>query len=631
MMPLISLRGIHLGFGGPDLLDGVDLALESGDRACLVGRNGTGKSTLLGVVAGQLTADSGERIVAAGARIAELPQEVPEVLEGSVFDIVAGGLGRLQGLIGEYHRLAVACQQGGSPSLLRDLARVQQELEAGDGWRVEQRVEAVLSRLDLPSDQLFAALSGGTKRRVLLARALVADPDVLLLDEPTNHLDIVTIDWLEELILGFRGALLFITHDRSFLSRLATRILELDRGRLRDWPGDYDNFLRRREERLQAEAKEWERFDKRLADEEVWIRQGIKARRTRNEGRVRALEAMREERRDRRELEGKARIQIEQGERSAKLVVEADRIGYAWNGKSVVSELSTTILRGDKVGVIGPNGVGKTTLLNLLLGRLTPQRGTLRLGERLEVAYFDQMRSQLDEDKSVRDNVADGSDRIRVSGQNRHVVGYLQDFLFAPDRIRQPVKALSGGERNRLLLARLFAKPANVLVLDEPTNDLDVETLELLEELLVAFEGTVLLVSHDRAFLDNVVTSCLVFEGEGCVREYVGGYSDWLRQRSESPAPRRESAPATGAAKEIRSRPADAKLGYKEQRELEGLPARIERMEEELDELRAQLGDPSFYRRAGDEIASTRERLTHTEGELEVAYARWEELEARKR
>jgi len=516
------------------------------------------------------------------------------------------------------------------------LAVIQQRLEAGGGWEIEQRAERVISRLGLDADALYRVLSGGLRRRVMLAQALVREPDLLLLDEPTNHLDIETIEWLEEFLLGFGGSILFITHDRRFLRRLATRILELDRGQLTDWPGDYDNYLRRRDERLHAEARERERFDKRLAEEEVWIRQGIKARRTRNEGRVRALESMRAQRQQRREGPGQARIQVDGAERSGKLVVEAEDVAFSWDGAPVIDGLSTLILRGDRVGIIGPNGAGKSTLLKLLLGELEPQRGRIRLGTNLRIAYFDQLRAQLDPSRSVRDNVAGGSDKVEIGGTSKHVLSYLKDFLFTPERCQQPVSALSGGERNRLLLARLFTQPANLLVLDEPTNDLDAETLELLEDMLLGFEGTLLLVSHDRDLLDHVVTSTLVLEGAGQVREYVGGYTDWLRQR---PEPERESRGAATTARvsvgasatEDANRPRGApnKLGYKAKRELEQLPQRIETLEAEQEVLHRRMADPALYQGDGHEVAAAKAKLDDIETELAACYERWEALEAK--
>ncbi len=629
-MAVLILRDIHLSYGSPPLLEKVSLNLERGERACLIGRNGTGKTSLLRIIAGEVESDGGQRILDEGARVALLTQEVPPGLVGSVFDVVAGGLGDLADLVRRYHEASRALGQGEAGALGR-LAELQHRLEATGGWAIEQRVEAVLSRLGLDSEGTFEALSGGLQRRVLLARALVREPELLLLDEPTNHLDIEAIAWLEEFLADYGGALLFVTHDRIFLRRLATRILELDRGVLTDWPGDYDNYLRRREERRHAEALANARFERKLSEEEVWIRQGIKARRTRNEGRVRSLEAMREERRRWRAQPGQARMILQEAERSGRLVVEAEDLSYAWEGKPVVRELSTLILRGDRVGIMGPNGCGKTTLLRLLLGDLTAESGRVRHGTNLEIAYFDQMRGQLQEDKSVQENLAGGSDKISVGGSSKHVLSYLKDFLFTPERARQPVRALSGGERNRLLLAKLFTRPANVLVLDEPTNDLDAETLELLEELLGEFQGTLLIVSHDRALLNNVVTSTLVFEGQGVVREYVGGYDDWLRQRPPPPtpsAPKRTMVGAPAARPEPRS--TSVRLSFKEQRELEALPARIEALDAELEALRQRLSDPGFYQQGGEAVAAATARLQGLETELEGAYARWEAMETRQ-
>ncbi|MDH4100240.1 MAG: ATP-binding cassette domain-containing protein, partial [Nitrospirota bacterium] len=501
-MALLALQGISVSFGGPSLLEGADLQIEKGERICLVGRNGTGKSTLMRLIAGEITHDAGEIIRPQGVRITMLEQEVPQGLSGTVFNVVAGGLKGSE-LLAAYHRVSVQLAVDGSSALMEELERIHHALEAAGGWDSQQQVETVLTHLDLPADEDFSTLSGGMKRRVLLARALVSQPDLLLLDEPTNHLDISSIGWLEEFLLGFGGALLFITHDRMLLQRLATRIVELDRGRLTSWPGNYATYLERRQAALEAEANQQAQFDKKLAKEEAWIRQGIKARRTRNEGRVRALKTLREERRQRREVTGHVRMQIQEAERGGRLVIEAEGVSYRYDEQPVIADLSTTIIRGDRIGIIGPNGSGKTTLLRLLLGDLEPQTGSIRHGTRMEVAYFDQLRAQLDDEKSVLDNVAEGTDYVTIGGNQRHVIGYLQDFLFSPERARTPVKVLSGGERNRLLLARLFTKPSNVLVLDEPTNDLDAETLELLEELLMDYQGTLLVVSHDRAFLNN--------------------------------------------------------------------------------------------------------------------------------
>jgi len=608
------------------LLDGVDLAIDAGERVCLVGRNGSGKSTLLKVLEGRITPDDGDIEIQQGLKIASLDQHLPDGFTGSVFDCVSEGLGELGTLIKRFHQLSAQLAHEPNDKLLSQMEKTQHQLEAGDGWSLEQRVETAISRLSLEADAGVQTLSGGVQRRVLLARALVAEPDLLLLDEPTNHLDISSIEWLEEFLLGFRGTLLFITHDRSFLSALATRIIDLDRGVLTDWPGDYATYLRRKQDWLENEAGQQALFDKKLAEEERWIRQGIKARRTRNEGRVRALEKMREQRRQRRQLTGKTKLHSQLVATSGKLVAEATDISYSIGGRLLIQDFSTTILRGDKIGLIGPNGVGKTTLLRLLLGEVKPDSGTIQLGTNLDIAYFDQRRAQLDVTQSVIDNLADGRQFIDVKGQQRHVISYLQDFLFTPDRCHTPVSALSGGERNRLLLAKLFSKPANLLVMDEPTNDLDIDTLDLLEELLVDFTGTVLLVSHDRTFLDRVVTSSLVFEGEGRVNEYVGGYSEWLRQRrQENPVLQEKSSPTAGEPPKKPARP--AKLGYKDQRELDQLPQRIEQLEAEIEALHQQMADPVCYRQDNAKISEQKERLASLKAELEQAFSRWESLE----
>ena len=633
-MTLLALESVGLSYGLPPLLEGVSFAIEKGERICLIGRNGAGKSTLLRLIAGDVPPDSGAVRAGQGVRIARLAQEIPRHADASVFDLVAEGLGDLGDLVAQYYRLSHGLGAHAGQEDLGRLSRVQQALEERGGWAIEQRTERVISRLGLDGDARFNALSGGLQRRVLLAQALVGEPDLLLLDEPTNHLDIDSIDWLEGFLQDFPGALLFVTHDRRFLERLATRILELDRGRITDWPGDWQNYLRRREDRRHAEEQANAQLDRKLAEEEVWIRQGIKARRTRNEGRVRALKSLREERRARRTELGTARLRLSESERSGKLVVEAEGVGYGWEGRQLIRDLDTLILRGDKVGIIGPNGSGKSTLLRLLLGELEPQTGIIRRGTNLQVAYFDQLRAQLDPDKTVQENVAEGSDQVSVDGRSRHVLSYLRDFLFTPERARQPVKALSGGERNRLLLAKLFTRPANLLVLDEPTNDLDAETLELLEELLIQFSGTLLLVSHDRALLDNVVTSTLVFEGDGVVREYVGGYEDWLRQRpppaTASPKTREVAPPPSPKTAEVQGKRPSAKLSFKESRELEGLPARIEALEAEQEFLHARLADPALYQGDGGAVAAAKGRLAELESELATAYARWETLEERR-
>ena len=625
-MALIRLHDVQLGFGGPLLFDNLSLSIERGERICLLGRNGSGKSTLMKLIAGELQPDDGEITRQQALVVTRLVQEVPDTLRGTVFDLVSAGLGDVGELVRRYHQIGL--QLATDETQLKLFSQIQHELETADGWQIEQRVEAVISRLSLDPDTEFNTLSGGLKRRVLLAQALVNEPDLLLLDEPTNHLDIESIDWLESFLIGYPGTLLFVTHDRMFLQRLASRIIELDAGALTDWPGDYDNFLRRKEEMINAQQKANERFDKKLAQEEIWIRQGIKARRTRNEGRVRTLQTMRKVRGQRRETSGQAKIIVQEAERSGKRVVEAEGINYAWEEKPVIRGFTTRILRGDRIGVIGPNGAGKTTLLNLLLGRLEPDSGKVRLGTKLQIAYFDQLRATLDEEGTVQDNLADGSDSVTVNGTSRHVIGYLQDFLFTPDRARQPVKGLSGGERNRLLLARLFANPSNVVVMDEPTNDLDVETLELLEEKLMEYDGTLLMVSHDRAFLNNVVTSTLVFEGQAKVIEYVGGYDDWLRQRPPTPRAQVQRAGLdSDSEKSHNSGSRPRKLSYKDQRELDSLPQRIEALESELDEIRDQMSKTDFYRQDSAEIAAAKQHLAAIEEALAEAYHRWELLE----
>jgi ATP-binding cassette subfamily F protein uup len=628
-MALVSLQNIDVSFGGPLLLQGVDLSLDRGERVCLVGRNGTGKSTILRLITGEVKPDNGKLVYQQGVRITLLTQEVPQDVQGSVFDVVASGLGEQGKLIAEYHRVSGMLGREHTDRLLAELETVQHMLEASGAWRMQQSVETILSRLGLPADALFPELSGGLKRRVLLARALAGEPDLLLLDEPTNHLDIEAIAWLEEFLLEFGGTLLFVTHDRMLIKKLATRIVDLDRGRLTSWPGTYETYLERKQAALDAEAVENAKFDKKLAAEEAWIRQGIKARRTRNEGRVRALKELRRIRNERREVTGTVRMQVQEAERTGRLVIEAEDVSYGYGSRLILQGLTTTVLRGDRVGIIGPNGSGKTTLLKLLFGELKPAAGIVRHGTNLEVAYLDQHRAQLDGEKSVQDNVANDSDYVTINGTRRHVIGYLQDFLFTPERARSPVKVLSGGERNRLLLARLFAKPSNVLVLDEPTNDLDIETLDLLEELLLEYAGTVLLVSHDRVFLNNVVTSSLVFEGDGRFAEYVGGYDDWLRQRPK----KQEAAPARREERKEQPRTQkekQRKLTFKEQKELELLPQKIEQLETEQQGIHTSLADPDFYRESGGKVSEYRERQEALERELAEAYKRWEALEAVK-
>ncbi len=624
---LLTLREVGYDLAGRALLDAAGLAIDAGERVCLVGRNGAGKSTLLRLVAGEIDPERGQIVRRPGLRVGYLAQEgAGAALEGTAFDVVAGGLGDLGELLAEFHRLSHAIEDHDDATGLARLADVQHRLEAAGGWALRQRVESTVSRLGLPADAPFATLSGGARRRALLARALVVEPDLLLLDEPTNHLDLPSITWLEEFLAGFGGALLFVTHDRAFLQRLATRIVELDRGRLASYPGDYASYRRRRAAELEAEARAEAEFDKVLAREEAWIRQGIKARRTRNEGRVRALQALREERRQRRERTGVAKLAADRAAPSGRRVIEVTGLRYAYGEKVVVDGLDTTILKGDRVGIVGPNGIGKSTLIKLLLGELAPQQGTVKLGSGLEVAYFDQHRAPLDDEASLVDLVGQGRDFVSVNGRERHVISYLQDFLFTPAQTRAPLRTLSGGERARGLLARLFCRPSNLLVMDEPTNDLDIETLELLEELLLDYPGTLLLVSHDRAFIDAVVTSTLVFEGAGRVGDYVGGYSDWLRQRPAPEAAAPQAATARPAQPHVKS--ATRKLGYRAQRELAELPRRIEALEAEQAELHAALADPEGYRDGGDGARELATRLRLLEEELATAYARWEALEA---
>ena len=629
-MATITLKDIALSFGGLPLLNGIDLQIEPGERVCLVGRNGEGKSSLMKILAGEIEPDRGEITRQKGLRVARLTQEVPVGMSGTVYEVVAAGLGEMFALLARYHAVSHLLQTDHSEAVLAELEDAQHALDAAHGWQAQQRVETVLSRLELPPDQEFTSLSGGLKRRVLLARSLVSEPDLLLLDEPTNHLDIEAITWLEEFLLSFSSTLLFVTHDRMLLQKIATRIVELDRGRLTSWPGNFATYLQRKQDALDAEANQSHKFDKKLAQEEAWIRQGIKARRTRNEGRVRALIALRQERSARRTQTGKARIQMQDAERSGKLVAAIKDVSFYYENVPVIKNLSATIMRGDKVGIIGPNGAGKSTLLKLILGQLEPTEGTITLGTRIESCYFDQNREQLDPGKTVADNVTDGGDTVLVGGQPRHIISYLQDFLFAPDRTRSPVRVLSGGEKNRLLLAKLFTQPFNVLVMDEPTNDLDVETLELLEELLLDYQGTLLLVSHDRAFLNNVVTSTLVFEGKGRVEEYAGGYDDWLLQRAQPQIPAPVTKPEKSEKKEPPKKAVAKKLSYKEERELEALPQQLEEMETELEELHKKLADPALYQKDAPAIPRIQKRFEELEQELKKAYARWEALEAIK-
>ncbi|BDQ35340.1 ATP-binding cassette domain-containing protein [Pseudodesulfovibrio portus] len=633
-MAVISLRDISINFTGTVLLDGVSLRIEPGERVCLLGRNGEGKSTLLSIIEGRTAPDRGSVDYARGSRVAMLPQEVPLDLSGTVYDIAAQGLGEVGRHLTGYHEASRSLAETPEPddALVARLERAQHALEDAGGWPHHQTIETVLSHLKLDGDESFSDLSGGTKRRALLARALVTNPDLLILDEPTNHLDIDSITWLEDFLVRQNAALLFVTHDRAFLRKLATRIVELDRGRLFNWDCDYDTYLERKDAVLSAEAKQNHNFDKKLAEEEAWIRRGIKARRTRNMGRVRDLRKMRQERQARRDRTGSVSMVIQEAERTGKLVAEAKNISFGYDNKPLITDFSTAIMRGDKVGLVGPNGAGKTTLLKILLGELEPESGSVRHGVNLQVSYFDQLREQLDETKDARWNVADGNDFVDINGHRRHVMSHLKNFLFTPDRSKVPVSVLSGGERNRLLLARLFTRPANVLVMDEPTNDLDAETLDLLEELLMDYPGTLLLVSHDRDFLNNVVTSTIGFEGNGMVAEYVGGYDDWLRQRPEqAPAPKAQDKPKA-APRPVQ--PAKKKLSYKEKyelgkkrEELKAMPALIERLETDLAEVQGRMSDPDYFKTPPETMADDQGRLESLESELEAAYATWEQLE----
>lgn len=635
-MPIATLDQVTISFGSLPLLDRVTLQIEANERICLIGRNGSGKSTLLEIINGDQATGSGSVWRQPKVRTARLVQDAAVSSDQSVFDFVAEGLTDLSDLITRYHRMAVKVAENGDQALLEKLGRLQHELEERDAWRLEQRVEYILARLSLSTEAIVNTLSGGWRRRVLLARVLVSQPDLLLLDEPTNHLDLDTIKWLEDFLADYPGTVLFVTHDRAFLRRIATRIIELDRGALTSWPGNYDQFLRKKEEWLANEELRREKFDKRLAGEEAWLRQGIKARRTRNEGRVKALMEMRSQRAARRERTGSVHFHVETADQSGKLVFEAKRISKLYDRKPVILDFSTRIIRNDRIGLIGPNGAGKTTLLRLLMGELKPDSGSVRCGVNVEVAYYDQQREQLEPERTIFDTLGDGSDTVIVNGKPRHVNGYLRDFLFPPERARSPVKSLSGGERNRLLLARLFTRPANVLILDEPTNDLDIETLELLESRLVEFPGTLLLVSHDRAFLDNIVTSTMVFEVSGRVQEYEGGYEDWLRQRPE--AVQKEDSPSRKPEWKNRySNPGDpqsdrkTKLSYNEKRKLELLPGRIGEMEEEQESLNRTVAHPEFYKEPAEKIKQVLARLDEVNNTLLKLYETWDDLDSRSR
>jgi ATP-binding cassette subfamily F protein uup len=635
-MPLITLTQASLAYGHHPLLDQANLQLDPGERVGLIGRNGTGKSSLLKVIAGESKLDDGVLWLAPSARVAYVPQEPILQAQHTIYEAVAEGLGDLQKVLVDYHDIThqLADPAADTDALMESLQTLQHELDAQNGWQSQARVETVLSKLGLDADAKVAKLSGGWRKRVALARALVAEPEVLLLDEPTNHLDLEAIEWLEDLLLSFNGSVLFITHDRRFLDRLATRIVELDRGRITEFIGNFTAYQAKKEELLAVEATHAAKFDKVLAQEEVWIRQGIKARRTRNEGRVRRLEKLRLERAARRERQGTVKLSLDSGERSGKLVAELEHVRKAYGDKVLISDFSTRIMRGDRIGLLGPNGVGKTTLLKLILGELEPDNGHIQRGTNLNIAYFDQMREQLNEEATLADTISPGSEFVQIGNERKHVISYLEDFLFPPQRARSPVKSLSGGERNRLLLARLFANPANVLVLDEPTNDLDIETLELLESLLQDFEGTLFLVSHDRAFLENTVTQVIAFEGNGVLTEFGGGYDDWqrfTRQRAEAARQDKAQTPQSKPKAEpvAASKPVASKLSFKETKELEGLPDKIAALETEVATINHQLADGSLYRSQPEQVKTLQARLQAIDNEMGTLMQRWEDLESR--
>ncbi|HAT8501592.1 TPA: ABC transporter ATP-binding protein [Vibrio vulnificus] len=634
-MALLTIHNGQLAFGDNPLLDKADFVLQEHERVCLVGRNGAGKSTLMKVLAGEVILDDGKLQITQDVVVSRLEQDPPRNEPGTVYDYVASGLAEIGEQLKIYHDLLDLVAQDPTEKNINRLARVQEQLDHANAWRFEDRVKHVLAALKLDAETKLTDLSGGWQRKAALAKALVCDPDVLLLDEPTNHLDVTTIEWLETFLKDFRGSIIFISHDRAFIKAMATRIVDLDRGKLASFPGDYDNYLIEKEEMLRVEEMQNAEFDKKLAQEEVWIRQGIKARRTRNEGRVRALKKLREERQNRVDVQGKAKIQIDDAARSGKIVFEAEKLQFSFDGKKIVDDFSFNIMRGDRIALIGPNGCGKSTVLKLLLDQLKPESGRLHCGTKLEVAYFDQYREILDPEKTVIDNLADGKQEVTVGGRERHALSYLQDFLFSPKRARTPVKALSGGEKNRLLLARIFLKPNNLLILDEPTNDLDIETLELLEELLANYQGTLLLVSHDRQFVDNTVTTSWIFEGEGKIEEFVGGYHDAQQQRKQAIEAREVMEKSAPKAKVVEETPKTApakntskKLSYKLQRELEALPAKLEQLEVDIEALQEQVNSAEFFAQPVETTQPVLEQLAALEQDLEIAFERWEELEA---
>lgn len=629
-MLLVRLKDICVKYGLHPLLDQVNITIDSNEKIALIGRNGAGKSTLLKLIKGLINPDSGSVEYGSGIKIGMLEQDFKDIKSDSIFEIVASGLGKAGELVSTYHQLVLEAQSG-CDKALHKMQIIQQKIDDANAWDIQNQVDTVISKLNINPELEFNSLSGGLKRRVLLAKALVQHPDLLLLDEPTNHLDIESINWLESLLANWKTSVLIISHDREFVRKVATRVIELDRGFLSDWPGNYDNFLQKKEEALHREELENKRFDKKLANEEVWIRQGVKARRTRNEGRVRALKKMREERKQRQDLQGKVKVQVQDGQVSGKKVIEATNITHSYfvndTKKIIIKDFSTLIMRGDKIALVGPNGCGKTTLINILLKNIEPTHGSVTHGTKIEIAYFDQLREELDNNLSVRDNVAGGSDTVSINGQNKHVIGYLQDFLFTPERANSPISVLSGGERNRLLLAKLFTKPSNLFVLDEPTNDLDIETLELLEYLLVSYAGTVLLISHDREFINNIASSTIVFEGNGVVQEYIGDYTDYLRQRDEGNTNKKITPINKDYQKEKNQPKSISKLNYQEKKELEQLPKLIEKLENKISELQSITLEPGFYQQESKKVNTVLDELKKNQQDLDDAYKRWEALE----